>query len=79
MDSVPWVGLEPTPLVSTVRTRASLPGAEVPCPVVFYTTGPVPVHPQLSRRAAASCFGRSIPLSYQGVVARAGLEPALPR
>src|SRR5262249_30309935 len=59
---------------SVGRTRACLPGDEVPCPVVFYTTGPVPVHPQLCRRVAAPCFGRSVRLSYQGIVGNRRIE-----
>lgn len=52
-------GFEPAPLVYVVRQRASLPGAEVPCPVVFYTTGPVPVHPQLSYDVPSPFLRRS--------------------
>jgi hypothetical protein len=50
-------------LVGGPGKRASLPGVEVPQPVVFDTTGPVPVHPQPSHHAAHPFSGRSILLS----------------
>lgn len=63
----------PRPLVDGEYTRF-LPGAEVPYPVVFYTTGPVPVHPQTRAAVTPFMFRPLYLLSYQGVP-EDGFEP----